>query len=75
MKLVSVQLQIKITLEREGAPRMGTALGISKQQLLFLVLVILSLLIITVITAFFVVHATAPNPFHEVAILGWHFHP
>lgn len=72
MKLDANQLQIKITLEREGAPHMGTALGISKQQLLFLVLVILSLLIITVITAFFVVHATAPNLFHEMAIIGWH---
>ncbi len=66
MKLDANQLQIKITLDREGAPRMGTALGISKKQLLALVIVILFLLA----TAFIVIHAAAPNLFHEIAIIG-----
>lgn len=67
MRLGTNQLQIKITLEREGELCMGTALGISK-QLLALVLIILFLLV----TAIIVLHATAPNPFHAVAIIIWH---
>jgi hypothetical protein len=68
MRLGTNQLQIKITLEREGELCMGTALGISKKQLLALVLIILFLLV----TATIVLHATAPNPLHAVAIIIWH---
>ena len=42
---------------------MGTALRMNKKQILFLLLVILSLLIATLI----VLHAATPNLFHAIA--------
>jgi hypothetical protein len=42
---------------------MGTVLRLNKKQMLFLLLVILSLLITTVM----VLHAATPNMFHEVS--------
>jgi hypothetical protein len=42
---------------------MGTALSMNKKQILFLLLVLLSLLL----TALIVIHATAPNLFHALA--------
>jgi hypothetical protein len=42
---------------------MGTALRMNKKQILFLLLVLLSLLVITII----VLHAATPNLFHAIA--------
>jgi uncharacterized membrane-anchored protein len=47
---------------------MGTALRMNKKQILFLMLVILSLLVTTLI----VLHAVTPNPFHAITVIYRH---
>jgi hypothetical protein len=47
---------------------MGTGVGLNRKQMLFLLLVLLSLLVTTVI----VLHAATPNPFHAIVFIGHH---